>query len=91
MQHNTVFQHVRKRATTIVGTLDHLHLVVFFQPLGECGANIAATGDHDAVIGLVDFTKLGCDLADMLLRGNKENLVIGLYYRRAFRNDGVTP
>jgi hypothetical protein len=76
-----------QHAAACVAALDHLHRVLVLQPLGQACPDVAAAGDHDALVGLVDAAQLGHHLADVLARRDEEHLVVGLDHRVALGDD----
>ena len=62
----------------LLAPFDHLDLVAFFEALGDSQADVAATGDHDALDWRGHPPQLAHDRADVLGRGEQEHLVAGL-------------
>ena len=55
--------------------LNDFDVVVFFQRLGQTETNIAAAGNHQAMIGFLKSTQLAHHFANILFRRDKENLI----------------
>ena len=68
---------------------DDLHRVVAFQLFRQALADVAAAGDEDALVGVVQPPQLAHDDADVFARGNEEHLVVGLDDGVALGDDGA--
>ena len=67
--------------------LDDLHLVAALDGLGQALADIAAAGDDDPLVAVVEPAHLAHYRADMGLGGDEEDFVVGLDHRVALGND----
>ena len=71
-------QHRRQLACPFRKRLDHLDLVVALHQPRELPSDIAAAGEHDALVRLFQLAHFRNDGRDVFARGEKENLVAGL-------------
>src|SRR5690606_13478474 len=82
VQHDRLVQELRDVARPLPAPLDDLDIVRRLERPREAQADVAAARDHDAAYRIVELAHLAQHAADVLARGDEEDLV-------AFLDDGI--